>query len=67
MKTLIRLLFPTAAAAIRDEGYRDAMNDILVMKDKLYTEPVTLIGDHQTLTNSVFFAGVKIQTSGKAE
>jgi hypothetical protein len=54
MITLIRRLFPSVAQALYGEGYQAAIKDILVFKDKIYTEPVTLVGDYQTIQNCTF-------------
>ena len=62
---IIRYLFPSTHRAIRGEGYQAAIKDILVFKDKIYADPVTLVGDNQTILNCTFLGsefGVKIES-----
>lgn len=51
IELIIRYLFPVTYRAIRGEGYQAAIKDILVFKDKIYTEQVTLSGDYQSIGN----------------
>ena len=51
LEFIIRYLFPSTHRAIRGEGYQAAIKDILVFKDKIYTETVTLFGDGQSISN----------------
>ena len=48
---VVRHLFPSVARSFIGEGYEKAIKDILVFKDKIYTEPVTMYGNNQVLTN----------------
>ena len=66
---IIRYLCPSTHRAIRGEGYEAAIRDILVFKDKIYTEPVTLVGDDQKIFNCTFLGvpyGVKIESAALA-
>ena len=56
---IIFYLLPSTYRAIRGEGYQAAIKDILVFKDKIYTGPVTLIGNGQSLTNTTCLGGGK--------
>ena len=56
---IIRYLCPTTYRAIRGEGYQAAIKDILVFKDRIYTGPVTLIGNGQSLINTTCLGGGK--------
>lgn len=55
MVKILSFLFPATITAIKatgyQTGYQEAIKDILVFKDKIYTQPVTLEGDHQTISN----------------
>ena len=57
LEFIIRYLFPSTHRAIRGEGYQAAIKDILVFKDKIYTQPVTLVGDHKSIENCTFLGG----------
>ena len=48
---IIRYLCPSTHRAIRGEGYEAAIRDILVFKDKIYTQPLTIVGDNQHVEN----------------
>ena len=64
MIKVICFLFPSVVSALRGEGYQNAIKDILVFKDKIYTGPVTLTGDYANITNCTFLGneyGLKIE------
>jgi hypothetical protein len=66
MKWLIENLFPAVAVALRGEGYQQAIADILIFKDKIYSGNVTLHGDQKEVTNCTFLGndiGLKIVMS----
>ena len=54
MKKIIKILFKTTYEGIKDEGYKEAIKDILVFKDKIYTGNITLPGTEKVITNCTF-------------
>lgn len=54
MKKILCWLFPSITQALHGEGYQEAIRDILVFKDKIYTGTVLLPGDQKTVTNCTF-------------
>ena len=65
MEKFLRFIFRTTTTAIERAGYERAIKDILVFKDKIYTNPVTLLGDQKTLSNCTFLGnefGLKIES-----
>jgi len=64
MINVICFLFPSVVSALRGEGYQNAIKDILVFKDKIYTGPVTLLSDDANISNCTFLGneyGLKIE------